>query len=181
LLRETAEELIGAALARSEAQRGAVAREAELRRQLELADREVLAAGITTFHDAGASYDEVDRLVAMDTEQRLGVRLWVMVRDSLERHTANLQRYRRVAGPASRLTVRAIKVSIDGALGSRGAWLLEPYSDLPGSTGLATTDPAEVRELARAALAENYQLCVHAIGDRANRETLDIFEQVLGS
>jgi predicted amidohydrolase YtcJ len=73
--------------------------------------------------------------------------------------------------------VRAIKRQIDGALGSRGAWLLEPYSDKPDSAGLNTTSIADIAETARLAMANDYQLCVHAIGDRANRETLNIFEQ----
>jgi hypothetical protein len=76
-----------------------------------------------------------------------------------------------------RFTVRAIKHSIDGALGSRGAWLLEPYSDLETSTGLETTPRAVIEQTARLALQHGYQLCVHAIGDRANRETLDLFER----
>jgi predicted amidohydrolase YtcJ len=75
------------------------------------------------------------------------------------------------------LTVRAIKHSIDGALGSRGAWLLEPYSDKPDSSGLNTTPPDTIRDTAKLAIEHGYQLCVHAIGDRANRETLDIFEE----
>ena len=78
---------------------------------------------------------------------------------------------------AGHLTVRAIKRQIDGALGSRGAWLLEPYSDKPESTGLNTTSVDSIRETARLAIANGYQLCVHAIGDRANRETLNIFEE----
>jgi predicted amidohydrolase YtcJ len=65
---------------------------------------------------------------------------------------------------------------MDGALGSRGAWLLEPYADLPGATGLNTTPIAQLRETAELAIANGYQLCVHAIGDRANRETLNAFE-----
>ena len=73
--------------------------------------------------------------------------------------------------------MRAIKRQIDGALGSRGAWLLEPYTDKPDSTGLNTTPVDSIRETARLAIANGYQLCVHAIGDRANRETLNIFEE----
>src|SRR4029453_10112605 len=72
--------------------------------------------------------------------------------------------------------VRAIKVQIDGALGSRGAWLLEPYTDKRDSSGLNTTPVAAVRALAQAAVEHGYQMAVHAIGDRANRETLDIYE-----
>src|SRR3954463_96109 len=73
--------------------------------------------------------------------------------------------------------VRAIKKQIDGALGSRGAWLLEPYADKPASAGLNTAPVAEIEETARLAMQNGFQLCVHAIGDRANRETLDIFER----
>jgi hypothetical protein len=75
------------------------------------------------------------------------------------------------------LTVRAIKRSIDGALGSRGAWLLEPYADKPDSTGLNTTPVDDIRATAKLAMQHGFQLCVHAIGDRANRETLNIFEE----
>jgi hypothetical protein len=75
------------------------------------------------------------------------------------------------------LTVRAIKVTIDGALGSRGAWLLEPYTDSPESTGLNTTSVESARETAKLAIAHDYQFCIHAIGDRANREVLDIYEE----
>jgi hypothetical protein len=75
------------------------------------------------------------------------------------------------------LTVRAIKRQIDGALGTRGAWLLAPYSDLPSTSGLPTEPPADIEATAKIALANNYQLCVHAIGDRANREVLDIYER----
>jgi predicted amidohydrolase YtcJ len=75
------------------------------------------------------------------------------------------------------LTVRGIKKSIDGALGPRGAWLLEPYADLPTSTGLNLIPIEQMKEAARLAIQHGYQFCVHAIGDRANRETLDIFEE----
>ena len=75
-------------------------------------------------------------------------------------------------------TVRAIKRQIDGALGSRGAWLLAPYTDKPDSSGLNTEDPADIRTTAELAIQHGYQLCVHAIGDRANRETLDIYERI---
>ena len=72
---------------------------------------------------------------------------------------------------------RELKHQIDGALGSHGAWLLEPYADLPDSTGLNTTPIATIEETARLALEHRFQLAVHAIGDRANRETLDLFER----
>jgi predicted amidohydrolase YtcJ len=74
------------------------------------------------------------------------------------------------------LTVRAIKVTLDGALGAHGAWLLEPYDDLPLSTGLNTVPVASLRQTAELAAKHNFQLCVHAIGDKANREALNVFE-----
>jgi predicted amidohydrolase YtcJ len=74
--------------------------------------------------------------------------------------------------------VRGVKRSIDGALGSHGAWLLEPYHDLPESKGLNTTTLESLRETAELALKHDYQLCVHAIGDRGNREVLDLFEEM---
>jgi predicted amidohydrolase YtcJ len=181
LLREEAEGLIFAAYGRAQATRPPDELEKSAREALRLADAEVLAKGITTFHDAGVPYAELGRMEAMANAGELGVRLNVMIRDSVANHREHLAAARRIGAANGRFTVRGIKVSIDGALGSRGAWLLAPYSDSPGSTGLATTPPEAVRELAQLALANDYQLCVHAIGDRANRETLDIFEQAFAT
>jgi predicted amidohydrolase YtcJ len=100
-----------------------------------------------------------------------------MVRASNEALAENLAAYRTVGYGGDRLTVRSIKLQIDGALGSHGAWLLEPYDDMPSSTGLNTTPVESVRETARLAMEHGYQLNVHAIGDRGNRETLDVFEE----
>jgi hypothetical protein len=88
-----------------------------------------------------------------------------------------LDQYKMIDYGNGHLTVRAIKKQIDGALGSRGAWLLAPYADKPDSSGLETTKVPEIDETARLAMQHGYQLCVHAIGDRGNRETLDIFER----
>ena len=109
-------------------------------------------------------------------EGALGIRLWVMVRDSNENIAAKMASYKAVGLAGNHLTIAAIKKTIDGAIGSRGAWLLEPYSDLPSSTGLNTAPVEEVRALAGLAAASGVQLAVHAIGDRANREVLDIYE-----
>lgn len=152
---------------------------AESREQARLADRECLSKGITSFQDAGSPLPTVDLLKTLAAENKLGMRLWVMLRTSNTILAANLRKYYTMG---DRLTVRAIKRQIDGALGSRGAWMLEPYSDLPEGTpnrsGMATEDPADIRKTAELAIANGYQLCVHAIGDRGNREVLDIFEGV---
>jgi predicted amidohydrolase YtcJ len=78
-----------------------------------------------------------------------------------------------------RLAIRAIKIYADGALGSRGAWLLEPYSDRPGHYGFPVTDPSLIRHAVRGCLDTGWQLCVHAIGDRANRVVLDEIQSAL--
>jgi predicted amidohydrolase YtcJ len=151
------------------------------RKALELASQEALSKGVTSFQDAGASFSTIDLMKQMIDEGRIGVRLWVMVREGNEREAPLLAKYRTIDYGQGHLTVRAIKRQIDGALGSRGAWLLEPYADKPDSVGLNTSTVAEIAEAARLAMANDFQMCVHAIGDRANRETLNIFEQAFNA
>jgi predicted amidohydrolase YtcJ len=105
------------------------------------------------------------------------MRLWVMARDANALLKERLPAYRLEAVAGGFLTVRAIKRQMDGALGSRGAWMQESYSDEPGTMGLNTEPIADIEETARIAIENGFQLCVHAIGDRANRETLDLFER----
>ncbi len=166
--RETAQRLLAPAAENAEPP--------DPRRLAELAVEEALANGVTSFHDAGVGFETVDLYKEMVDDGALGVRLWVMIRQPNERLAALLPEYRMVGYGDNRLTVRAIKVSVDGALGPHGAWLLEPYSDLPTSVGLNTSPIADLRETARIAMEHDFQLCVHAIGDRANREVLDTYE-----
>jgi predicted amidohydrolase YtcJ len=100
-----------------------------------------------------------------------------MIGEDNDALAANLERYRVVGMGNQHLTVRAIKRLIDGALGSHGAWLLEPYEDLPTSLGLNTLALDDLQRTAELAIAHDCQLCVHAIGDRANREVLDLYER----
>lgn len=145
-------------------------------RALELALKACAANGITGFHDAGTERTGIALFREFKKEGRLSVRLYVMVAgwDSDLLHEW-LNRGPEI-DPEHRLTIRSIKLSCDGALGSRGAWLLEPYSDRPGFSGMATTSMDTVLSVARAALKHGFQLCSHAIGDRANREVLDQYE-----
>ena len=147
------------------------------RRVALLAQEEAFSKGITSFHDAGSGFSTVDVWKEMVDDGSLQIRIYSMIRADNESLAENLAAYRTVAYGDDRLTVRAIKVSIDGALGSHGAWLLEPYDDLPTSSGLNTAPVDGIREKARLAMEHGYQLNVHAIGDRGNRETLDIFEE----
>ncbi len=176
VFRETASALVGRALSISLSRRTSAEVEAASRREIELAAQECLSKGVTSFHDAGASFRTVDLYRKMVDEGKLGIRLYVMVRGGNSELARNLEKYRLIGYGRQHLTVRAIKQFIDGALGPRGAWLLKPYSDLLTSTGLNTTPVQDIAETARLALEYDYQLCVHAIGDRANRETLNIFE-----
>ena len=176
LFRETASGLLGRAERAAREKMTPAELEAEARRIIQLAADDCLKKGVTSFHDAGVSFRTVDLYKQIAQEGRLGVRLYVMVREGNASLAANLARYRTVGFAGNRVTLRTIKVSIDGALGPRGAWLLEPYADLPTSTGLNTTPMDAARETARLALQHGYQLAIHAIGDRANRELLNLYE-----
>jgi predicted amidohydrolase YtcJ len=154
-------------------------RDANFRRQVRLAAEDALAHGVTAFQDAGSGFGTIDRFREMADAGELPVRLYVMVRgESPASMRENLDDYFMDGYADGFLTVRSIKEAIDGALGPHGAWLLEPYEDLPTSSGLATDDPEDIAETARVAVEHGFQLNVHAIGDRANRETLDIYEGV---
>jgi predicted amidohydrolase YtcJ len=151
---------------------------ADLRKSIDLATDECLSKGITSFEDAGSPLATVDTFRRMADAGELRLRLWIMLRGSNQELEPNLDRYRTIGAGDNHFTVRAIKRYMDGALGSRGAWLLAPYADKPDSTGLNVEDPADIQRAAEMALRHGYQLCVHAIGDRANREVLDIYERV---
>jgi predicted amidohydrolase YtcJ len=176
LLRERAQGVISRARADYEAKRTAADRLAETNKAIRLAIDESLSKGITTFEDAGSPFATVDILKKMADAHELRMRIWMMLRTSNEQLAPNLDRYKIVGAGGDFFTVRAIKRAIDGALGPRGAWLLAPYTDKPDSSGLNTDDPADIRKTAELAIQHGFQLCVHAIGDRANRETLNIFE-----
>jgi len=176
LLRETAQGLVARALAEARAKMTPQEIEARNREAVRLAGADALAKGVTSFHDAGVPFATVDFYRKLDAEHALPVRLYVMVRENDSVLAANVDRYRTVASGNAFLAVRSIKVTIDGALGSHGAWMLAPYDDLPTSTGLNTTPLDQLRRTAEVAIQHDYQLATHAIGDRANREVLDIYQ-----
>jgi predicted amidohydrolase YtcJ len=151
--------------------------EASLRQMAQLAAEECLRKGITSFHDAGSSFADIDVLKVMAAEGTLPVRLWVMLSEDNQTLAARLPDD--LAGINEHglyLKVGAIKRLVDGALGAHGAWLLEPYSDLPESTGLNTYPVEDLAVTAELAIQHQLQLCVHAIGDRGNRETLNVYQ-----
>jgi predicted amidohydrolase YtcJ len=178
LLRETAQGIVGRAHDIWLDQRTSAQRAADLRKVIDLAVAECISKGITSFEDAGSSLSTVDVFKAMADKHELNLRLWVMLgAGATDQLAANLDRYRIIGAGDNHLTVRAIKRYMDGALGSRGAWLLQPYTDKPDSVGLATGDIPDLKRIAEIAIQHGFQFCIHAIGDRANREVLDIYQQ----
>lgn len=145
------------------------------RQALELGIQECLANGITMFDDAGVSLDTIELYRDYAEQDKLNMRVYVMASGlatmrALEKPSIH---------PSGFLTIRAVKMYGDGALGSRGAWLLEPYEDDPGNSGFYTTPPDSIYEAARFGLENGWQVCTHAIGDRANRMMLDMYEKAM--
>ncbi len=151
---------------------------AQLDEQILLADAETRKLGLTTVHDAGTTPAVVAAYKRLIDEGRLATRLYVMLRGPLSMLEPEFAKGPLINYADHHLSVRAIKIGADGALGSRGAALLEPYSDEPGTSGLMTTPPDEIYAQTLAASRAGFQTCIHAIGDRGNRVTMDVFERV---
>lgn len=131
--------------------------------------------GITGFHDAGASATNIELFKKFKAEGKLKSRLYVMI-TGFDR--ALIQSWYK-KGPEidpRGVTIRAIKLNCDGALGTRGAWLLQPYSDRPDVSGMPTLPMDTVAKTSRDGLKYGFQVCSHAIGDRANQEVLNRYE-----
>jgi len=171
--------------------------DAAFRRKVRLAAADAVSKGITSFADQGESFATLDALKKLAEEGGLPLRLYAMVSverddqttaglpgaeqyagyDALEQLRRFLPAHRVVDDAGGHFTVRTIgEVTSDGALGTHSAWFLKPYADLPQSTGVSVTPPSVIRQIADIALQDGYQMTVHAIGDRANREVLDVYQ-----
>lgn len=151
----------------------------ELRDAVTRAIAELQRWGLTGIHDAGVTREVIGVYEALAREGRHGLRNYVMVAGNDADIDWALQRGAQNGLYDGRLWIRSIKLSADGALGSRGAWLLEPYADAPGHSGLATLPAGRVRAVATRALKAGFQVNTHAIGDRANRVVLDELSEAL--
>ena len=180
VFRENAQSLIYRAQSRTTQRLSQEELNAATLTQLQLAGDACLKQGITSVHDAGSSFETVRRLRQFAESGQLPLRMSVMIRDGSENLSAQLPTHRMEDVGGGFLTVRSVKAMIDGALGPHGAWLMEPYNDLPSTSGLNTIAIEELKRIAELCKQHHWQLCVHAIGDRANREVLDVYEQVLG-
>ena len=143
-----------------------------------MAAQEALSKGVTTIHDAGTPFSRLAELRELAESGELDIRLWMMARDSNENLRENLADFRVNRLGEDRLTIGGVKKAIDGALGTHGAWMLEAYADRDAHAGFNTTSMDDLEEAARLALAHDYQMAIHAIGDRGNRETLDLYERL---
>lgn len=143
---------------------------------LELAIAASLRNGITSFHDAGVSRENIELFRKFKAAGKLNTRLYVMLTGFDSELLYEWFRKGPEIDSSNLLTIRAIKLNCDGALGSRGAWLLEPYSDRPDFSGMATLSMDTVLKISREGLKYGFQVCSHAIGDRANKEILDRYE-----
>jgi predicted amidohydrolase YtcJ len=150
---------------------------ADLRAQLLAAQEACLAAGLTGVHDAGLGDAEIALYRKLCDENRLKIRIYGMASGGAAAAEYMAGHRPLVGYGGGRFTLRAVKCYADGALGSRGAWLLADYSDRPGYSGLATQKPEALAAAAAAAVEHGWQLCTHAIGDRANRVVLDAYER----
>ena len=135
--------------------------------------------GLVAVHDAGEPESTISVLEEMAKEGALNLRAYVMIGDDSAAIAHFFERGPQSALYDGHLWIRSIKLYADGALGSRGAALLEPYSDDPGNNGLLVSAPEHIRNVAIEALEHGFQVCTHAIGDRANRSTLDAYQAAL--
>jgi predicted amidohydrolase YtcJ len=127
-------------------------------------------------HDAGAEADTIRAIQQLVDEKKFPIRVYVMLSDNGPLLREWLYRRGPLLDYGGHMSVRAIKLYADGALGSRGAALQQPYSDDPGNSGLLVSDLAHIVSVAGHARERGFQVCTHAIGDRAVRDTIDAYE-----
>ncbi len=161
--------------------------EKQLEEALLLAQAELFSQGITSAHDAGSNEEDIQRLKKLYQEGDLKVRLYVMTRvtgrpspqELVEGLRSFYNKGPQVGVFGDRLTVRSIKLSLDGSLGARSAWMLEEYSDRPDHFGNGKLTDEELYQIVKEARLAGFQVNSHAIGDAANRQALNVYERVL--
>ena len=152
------------------------ATEEQFKKALQAAEKNCFAVGLTTIDDCGLNYAEVEGIKKLQQTGNLKMRLYVMLSDN-----KNNFDYLEKNGiiKTDRLNVRSFKVYADGALGSRGACLLQPYSDKPGHFGFLLSNPEHFDSVANRIVQKGFQMCTHAIGDSGNRTILKIYAKYL--
>jgi predicted amidohydrolase YtcJ len=179
MLRDNASDAVFAAYNRHLAALPPAAREARREKALQLSVHNAIAKGITTFVDQGMDFPTIDWL-KQQAAKGLPLRLYINVGElNVANVDKNLAKYRTVGYADNHFTVRGIGEDVsDGALGTHSAWFLQPYADAPDITGLNVTSMKDLAQLARIAARDGFQVSIHAIGDRANREVLDMYRDI---
>ncbi len=152
-----------------------------------LAEQEFLSCGLTTVHDAGTAEEWLEAWEDLYREKKLHIRIYAMMRvvgrpdfEKLLRVSKEYFRYGlRIGMFDNHLTARSYKISLDGSLGARSAWLLEDYSDCPGHKGNGKWTDEQLYQVLYEARRAGFQIMCHAIGDGANRQCLDVYERLL--
>jgi predicted amidohydrolase YtcJ len=145
--------------------------------EIAAAEEECLGKGITSFQDAGSTFQDIEWYNELAENSELDLRLWVMLRQPYDEIKDRMDGLPILNAGNHFFTCRAIKSAVDGALGAFGAWLLKPYEDKVGFMGQNTVPIPEVKNISNVAIENDMQFCVHAIGDRANRVVLNIYEE----
>lgn len=178
---ENAMQMIQQAFQKEESGRTKEDRLDEFRKHALLASQACIQQGITSFQDAGSSIDEIHLLKNLCDSGVLQTRLWVMLYQDPKQIAAQIQKLPVKHNAMTNFCAIAVKAYVDGALGSYGAWMLEDYEDKPEHFGQNTMSIADLDAIAGLCIDRNLQLCVHGIGDRANREILNVFEKHFSS
>ncbi|MBK6699918.1 MAG: amidohydrolase [Saprospiraceae bacterium] len=140
-----------------------------------------LKFGITSFQDAGTNLADMRILQKLCIDDILKIRLYVMLGGSTKHVLNEMDSIQELNSNKEKFSTIAVKAYMDGALGSYGAMLLKEYADNPGALGQQITSTDELTQIAQKASSKNLQMCVHAIGDKGNREVLNLYQNVLGT
>ncbi|MDE2150123.1 MAG: amidohydrolase [Gammaproteobacteria bacterium] len=182
MLRDDAMNPVYAALAKARAAQSPAQRTKRLLEQVDLATRDALAHGVTSWQDMGQPFKVIDFYKQIAAQGKLHLRLYAWINgESVAALKAHLKDYFLVHyGKYGHLTVRGIgEILSDGALGTHSAWFFRPYLDLPSSSGFNVTPMKQIQAMAEIAIADGFQMSVHAIGTRANHEVLNVYQQVM--
>jgi predicted amidohydrolase YtcJ len=153
----------------------------EIRAYVAQALERCAAAGLTAVHDAGVSIEEAEVFGAMADEGSLPIRVYLMWDGTGPASIDAMVAREPFVGRGGRLTHRAVKLMVDGAMGSRGAVFFDDYADAPGVRGLFVTPPAEIERRAVQSMRRGYQVATHAIGDRGLHEVVGAYERALAA
>jgi hypothetical protein len=182
MLRDTAGDMVSAAYDHYLASLPAADNAARREKELKLSMQNAISKGVTTFVDMGESFKTVDWL-KQQAASGLPLRLYVNIAgESVAAMDKHLAEYRTIDFADGHFTVRGIgEIISDGALGTHSAWFLQPYADAPAISGKNVVPMREIEQKAEIAARDGFQVSVHAIGDRANRETLDVFQKIFSA